>query len=332
MQYPTSLPTRLFNVKSALLVAVGLLLMYSGLILTRLLDWQSIGSATGAASIIEIAPETLVRLRFAPESDQPYLLTAGGTILRPTEQSRWQLITFERPVRDLYFDTQLCAVVATDGGVYQYDGAWQPVLDASGGSEIVAMHGYTFVLGGSDLPRSGHETWQRLDVPEATQPTSGFAMLGNHNHVLLNGGLYITPDMGLSWQPLPAPETASRIAADADGDLLAATANGLLRWNRRTTEWRTLAALPDDAPVEALHVFSGQIYALANGGLFILDGEAWTRVDVEGTFTALDVRREHLWLLDGTNRVLWSSRDGQQWTPQTITIDDAPTDELRECS
>jgi len=325
-------------VKSVLLVISSVFLIFGISLFARVIRIHE-----SAAPIIQnaspltqsdsaIAPETPIKMDFAPDNTLPYLITADGALLQPTENAVWRQIALDAHVNDIYFDVKSCAIAATDEGIYTFSGGnWQRVNDTLAGKEVVSMHGFTFALGDLGIMREGHGEWRQLELPIADQPASGFVMLGNHNHVLLNGDLFITPDMGLGWQLLESPDTVDLIWADVEGNLLAVTADALIKWDRLSLEWRTLAPLPQDYAIDDLRVFQRRIYALANGGLYLLENGAWMRVELEARITAIEVHpQETLWALDGENAMLWTTEEGTVWHPTAIAVGDE-TGQMPEC-
>jgi hypothetical protein len=304
-----------------LIFSAGLLLL-GGFTLNRALQAIPVQAAETLASDVEPAPDTLTKLVFTGGNERPYLLSVGGQLFQPQSDDTWTLVDFPFAVRDLHSDGQGCTVGAEDGLYTITANGWQREGVLNSTNELIAMHGFTFALSDSGAARAGHEGWAALEIPQPNASARDLAMLGDHSHILLNGGLYSTPDMGLSWEPLDTPENALRIAADSNGDLLAVTANALLKWTRSTRQWSTLAPLPDGHTIEMLRAFDGRTYALANGALYRLSQGEWERVEIAGHFTAMETRSERLWLLDDEARVLWHSTDGTAWESTQINLTD----------
>ncbi|MDX1994616.1 MAG: hypothetical protein SF029_19695 [bacterium] len=302
-----------------LIFSAGLLLM-GVFTLNRVLQAVPVQAAETLASDVEAAPDVLTRLVFTGGNERPYLLSADGQLFQPQSDAIWTRVDFPFAVRDLHSDAQDCTVAADDGLYTITANGWQREGVLSSTNELIAMHGFTFALSESGAARAGHDGWAVLDIPQPNTIARDLAMLGDHSHILLNGNLYSTPDMGLSWEPLDAPENALRIAADSNGDLLAVTANALLKWTRGSRQWSTLAPLPEGHAIDMLRAFDGRTYALADDRLYRLSQGEWERVEIAGRFTALEARSDRLWLLDGAARVLWHSRDGVAWEAVSIIV------------
>jgi hypothetical protein len=164
-------------------------------------------------------------------------------------------------------------------------------------------------------------------VPD--QPTSDFVMLGNHSHVLQNfDQIFVTDDLGLSWEALNAPQPVNTIWTDSSGNLLASTSGNILSWNYASRTWTEALPLPDGQQVEMLRNLDEQLFALAGGSLYRLTGRSWNRVNLPDAnvnpLLAIDTQYPGtFWALDGTGRQLWSTIDGNDWTRTPVVVEGA---------
>jgi hypothetical protein len=191
-------------------------------------------------------------------------------------------------------------------------------------------HGYLFALGEqttrAPMNTQALEHSRALELPLADQATSDFVMLGNHTHVIQNGDqVYVTNDLGLSWQSLNVPFPVHALWEDANRNLLASTSGGILRWNYTNSTWEEAYPLPDGLPIEMLRDLNDTLYALASGRLYRIEGRTWTVVTLPGAninyLTAIGVQYPGtLWVLDGPGRLLWSSSDGSNWTLTAVEV------------
>jgi hypothetical protein len=144
-------------------------------------------------------------------------------------------------------------------------------------------------------------------------------MLGSHGHVLLEGDqVYLTADLGESWQPLYAPQPVTAIGPDADGNLLAATATFIFRWHYVDNRWTPAYSLPagDEQPV--IQPFNDGLYAVGGGRLWRIEERDWQPVelpDSAGAYLTQIISQfpQTLWVLDSAGSRLWSSEDGSSW-------------------
>ncbi|MBI5671035.1 MAG: copper resistance protein CopC [Chloroflexi bacterium] len=264
---------------------------------------------------------------FAAHDGAPYLLTADGHLLLPGPDDSWQPAPFDARVNEVYSDVNGGLWVAADSGLYYDDGSrWQPVDDQpAAGLEVT--HGYVFAfnhgsLGLMEQGGTAHKV-RHLNTPLPEATPSELVMLGDHSHaLLLDGEVFRSLDLGLSWTPLATPVPVSTIAVDADGKLLAAAETGLYTWNRVDGTWSAPQPLPAGG-VPVLRVLSDRLYALAGGRLYVRAGGAWQPVDVpgDGYLTALEVQYPAtLWALDASGRRVLSSTDGTAWTAIPVKI------------
>jgi hypothetical protein len=272
-------------------------------------------SGEGAASTM--TNHEIRRIVIASGYDRPLLVTSDGEMLRPDGEI-WRRIESDSDIRDIYVEGDTFYAATGDGVLKYREGEWQTIAGTPPVDDIEAMHGFIFAFGERGTAR-GTETWRILNIPQPEKPASGFVMLGNHSHILLNGGLYVTHDMGLSWEMLDAPAELNRIAVDEDGHLLAATVNSLYRWNYREKSWAELAVLPFS--VEAIQAFQREIYILSDGALFRLEKGEWTKISgfSSAYLTAMNVQYpDTLWVADSAGQMLWSTHDAQRWQALSI--------------
>jgi hypothetical protein len=275
-----------------------------------------------------------VRLTVAESVPLPYLVTAGGDLLAADEDGVWRSMRPPAATRDAYADGQGALWAATENGLYRYaEGEWTQ-LDSAPVVRVELMHGYAFALGASGdvtrAPAGGGEldAVRRLRMPLPDQPASELVMLGNHDHVVDNGGqLYITPDLGLSWLPvLGGPGNVQTIRVDLDGNLLVFTPDSILTWDYTTQTWGRTLPLPGGDPHPTVRAFNEQLYAAAGGTLYRLGGAEWQPVALaepgETYFLALAYQfPDNFWALDVLGMRLWSTRNGASWRFTDIKIE-----------
>jgi hypothetical protein len=164
-----------------------------------------------------------------------------------------------------------------------------------------------------------------LALPQADQASNDFVMLGNHTHVIQNGDeVYLTNDLGLSWESLGAPQPVHTLWDDAGGNLLVSTASGILSWNYMTRTWNDAYPLPEGQPIDTLRDLNDILFALSDGKLYRLDGRTWNLITLPSAdtnyLTALGVQYPGtLWVVDGPSRLLWSSSDGRNWALTAVS-------------
>jgi hypothetical protein len=181
------------------------------------------------------------------------------------------------------------------------------------------MHGFIFALGDQGVARRNANAWRLLDIPQPDKSAGALVMLGNHSHVLLNGSIYSTSDMGLSWERIGGLDNVQSIGVDQNEDLLATTDTGLYRWRDKT--WSLLVQLPENKPVEKLQVFQDRLYALADGKLFRLIKGGWESVAFPAAIADLAMHYpDTLWVAEVGDQMLWSTEDGVNW--QSTPIED----------
>jgi hypothetical protein len=186
---------------------------------------------------------------------------------------------------------------------------------------------------GTDLTRlpSGDieaEGERQLSKPLGQQRADDLVMLGNHTHVLQNGGaVFLSIDLGLTWQPLDAPQSVSLIGNDVDGNLLAISADSVWAWSYSTASWREFLPLPDGEIITRMNIFQGQLFAVAGGRLYRQRSVVWQPVDLpqsDGAFISAITQKfpDDFWALDAAKSRLWHSTDGETWAIVPIKIED----------
>ncbi|MEZ4668675.1 MAG: hypothetical protein R3E39_12255 [Anaerolineae bacterium] len=304
------------------LLALGLL-MLGGLFLFSAV--QSVGTASAKDIPYTPLAETPVRMAVNSNQSLPYLVTEGGSILKPNASGVWAALPLDAHVNDIYVDMQKVVWAATDKGFYDLkEGGWEQLSDKPA-DRVVLTHGFYFALGEGNITRvpagGGIEadTVRELDIPEMDKAADEFVMLGNHSHILDNAGqLYHSYDLGLSWEAVDSPQGVDSISVDADGNLIATTNSALLLWDSSRQTWGKALALPGDDTKPILVPFADKLYAVGSGELFVLDGELWNVINLpnsEGAhLTALAYQYPNtLWVLDAAGARLWSSEDGVTW-------------------
>lgn len=272
-----------------------------------------------------------LKLAVSRTSDLPYLVTADGALLRPAANGRWRRLSLDTLVNDVYADPFGTLWLATPSGLQTYrDGIVQPI-DPTPVEVLEESHGYIFALGSEGVTRIPYGALLDLSHLKAIslpgeEAGLGFAMLGDHSHVLQDGGqAFRSLDLGLSWTALEAGQEIGTLWTDTDGNLAAATAEGILRWNYLDQQWQPRLPLPDGLPVTMLRDFGGSLYALAGGRLYRQAGSSWQRVDLpEAEGAHLVAMRfkypDTFWVLDGAGRRLWSTSDGVNWLLMPVVV------------
>jgi len=281
-------------------------------------------TSSNAAAVGSAAPRRIV---FSRQDNLPYLITGDGVLLQPDDSTEtWQPVDVDAAIQDAYFDIRDTLWVSTTSGLEAFrDGEWISVDDIPA-DRLVSTHGYLFSLGNGEISRASDVDHVRLlDVPSPQDDAVEFVMLGNHSHVLQNGSeVYQSIDLGLSWRPLEAPAPVETIWVDSDGNLLAATTEGVKRWNYVDQTWSDAFPLPDGKPIEEIRDVFDDLFAVADGDLYKLNGNAWQRVELpaeDAEITSIAVKFPGgLWALDAANNQLWSSVNGDVWNATPITV------------
>lgn len=312
------------------LVAAGLAFLVSGVFTTAAPTTQ-LAPVESVATPLPVGDAPL-KVITAEGLDLPYLITADGELLQPNEDgTSWAAISPGAPVRDAYVDSRGQLWAATDTGTFTLkDGAWsslgeQPV------NHVDVMHGYVFSLGQGAVhrfPAGGLELDRPRDlvIPLPNEPARDMVMLGNHDHVLLNGDqLFMTPDLGLSWETIETPAKATAIAVDSDGQLIAVTNADVMRWDGNEKSWTQFAPIQNGDLRPTMEVFNSQFYAVSGGVLFRRAGVGWIDIGLPGEgqmfLTSLDFQFPNkLWVLDAQGARLWWTTDGENWTLVPVVV------------
>lgn len=264
------------------------------------------------------------KLAFSSQFELPLLITENGVLLAPGDDADWRPMALNASVHDLYAEANGTLWAATAQGLFRYqDNLWTQIVGVRAVNEVEAMHGYTFALGEDAIFR-GPESWRELNLKVDGESARDFVMLSDHSHATLFGDIYLTHDMGLSWETLDTPTNTHMIWSDPQGALLAVTDTDFQRWTSREKTWMPLAALPDNQPITMLRNFLDQVYALAGGKLYLLTGNHWQPVPIpkaQQPIRSIERRRlTELWTLEAGGERLWWTRDGVAWQTVTITI------------
>jgi copper transport protein len=273
------------------------------------------------------ATDAPIRMAVTSQPGPPYLVTQDGRVLQPGADGRWTALPFEGVVSDVKVDVSGTVWVAADTGSYALqEGAWQPISDRAA-RRLEIMHGYLFALESDGLTRApagglvteALEPTRRLPLPDPDQLAQEMVMLGSHGHVLLDGDqVYLTADLGESWQPLYAPQAVTTIAPDVDGNLLVGTASYIFRWRYTENRWTPDYPPPGDDEAPLVQAFNDTLYALGAGRLWRWEDRAWQPVELpeaNGAYLTQIISQfpQTLWVLDSAGNRLWSSEDGQAW-------------------
>ncbi|MBZ0283775.1 MAG: copper resistance protein CopC [Anaerolineae bacterium] len=314
--------------RASVILGVGLVLL-GGVLLVSATQGTEMTHTTSAA--FQPQGNMASKLVAPSESALPYLITGDGALYVPNENNIWTRLALEAKVSDAYIDNQKTIWVATDLGVYAYKNDEWVQISIEPVTRLDMMHGYLFALGMgavTRIPAGGAELARVrvLPIPITDQPATELVMLGNHNHVIENGDkLYLTPDLGLSWQPIELNSSVQKIWVNTDGNLLATTADGMLIWNYVGQTWSDLLPLPGDDANAIFRAFDERMFAVAGGNLYVLAGSQWTAIplpDSENAYlTGLAFQYPRtLWTLDARGARLWSTTDGKNWTLTPITL------------
>jgi hypothetical protein len=264
-------------------------------------------------------PGDPVQLVFAPNTDQPYVVTRSGDLLQPSETG-WIHMAVDAPVNDVYIEFNNVLFAGTDDGLLRYRGGqWETVPGVPPTDDLESMHGFLFAMGKDGAARSGEsstedDSWRVLKMPLPDVPAQGLVMLGDHTHIMNNGSLIQTNDMGLSWTIVPPPGEIRLMGTDALDNLL--VEDGVYRWEYRDKTWSKIAPLPENLPVDRLALLNTEIYALADGRLFRLEKGNWNAIPVDGAgyLTTMAVHHlSQLWLADATHSRLWYTENPDSW-------------------
>jgi copper transport protein len=346
--------------RGAMWLGGGLLLLGGGFLFlpwrSRHLGWVSGKTAIAGLAVLvgifvlvratqsPIQPTLTTVLSFEPSSDMParmmplrdsklpFLLTPDGKLYQAKDSQEtmippvWELVPFEKPIQFAYVDSFGNLWVCGDMGAFiQDENGWRQISGRPTIS-IVETHGYLYILGQENLLRLESGKYRQMDIRALNSPAlpvHNMVMLGNHTHVIeVDGQLYQSLDVGLSWQPLDVPEAAKLLATDTDGNLLAASSKGIQKWDTMTRLWIPFLGLPEKQAVDSMTVFLDRLYVLAAGKLYVRAANEWQPVQVEGTyFTSMIFQYpDTLWVLDAAETRLWSSMDGENWQMMEIIL------------
>lgn len=270
-------------------------------------------------------PEKLV---VSSTVEMPYLITSAGAILHAENDNLYQPLPFSEPANDLYIADSDQLWIASDSGLYQYQEGELERIDALPITIVTLTHGFAFGLGNTVITRKSaggiEDDLRTLTIPQPDQFADQFEMLGNHTHILLNGGhVYVTSSLGLGWRAIEYPQLIQHIAIDTDGNLIAVTADSLVKWTWSTESWSVLVPLPTAHPVVVLQYFDGRPYLLSDGQVWTLEAGKWPSVNLPMAGTISDLAYQYpdtLWLLDSQNLTLYASTDGKNWDEIKITL------------
>lgn len=272
-----------------------------------------------------------IRIVTTPGGSPPYLVTTAGQLLAPAETGLWQVLDLKADVKDALVSSTGHVWAAGDDGLYVLDNDTWHNIHSHAVQHLASTHGYLFSAGTAGALRLAEgrdlqfDSLRELALPAADVPAQAPVMLGTHTHALLNGDQVLhSDDLGLSWQPLNAPEPVLMLYTDTAGSLIAVTADQVLR--READTWAPFLPLPEGQPIDQMEIFKDQLYALAGGTLYRQANSSWQPValpaDAGPTFTAMAVQYPTtLWLLDASAAQLWSTRDGQAWTDLHIRVE-----------
>ncbi|MEO8611150.1 MAG: copper resistance protein CopC [Chloroflexota bacterium] len=322
--------------RAASILAVGLLLVGGAFLVSGV---GAMSGTVSASAAFEPSDDAPIKMAISSEQQNPlpYLITQGGELLQSNADETYTHVPLDAHIRDVYADVNETLWASTDTGFYEHkDGTWTKISDLSS-SRTVLTHGYYFALengGITRVPAGGGnlEKPRQLKVPLPDQPAADLVMLGNHTHIIQNGGqIFQTNDLGLSWKSLDAPLPVGSIETDADGNLLAVSEDGVRTWNYQSENWGPplwMPGLPSPQNINPLlRIFDGKQYAVIDGQLYIRAPKGWETVplpgadgayltDLKNDVALTDLKFQYpttLWALDAKGRRLWTTTDGTQW-------------------
>lgn len=297
---------------------------------------ESLAGNTATAqdiSLSESLPENApIRLISGGNLPLPDVITAGGDLYQP-DGDIWNQVNFVGRVNDVYIEVNGGQWLAADNGIYFRESAdndtWQ-LVNPTPTHNLISTHGYLFALGGGEIVRilqgSNALTGEPhlLDVPESDAPSNQFVMLGNHTHVLQNGqDVFVSIDLGLTWEALNAPDSVQLISDDPNGNLLAFTSENILRWNWSTSTWGNPLPLPEGNTVTDVQIFQNNLYVAAGGHVYQQVGGDWQRLTISDGAQIIDLAQKYpnfLYALDAVNSQLWQMNAAGTWTVTPINI------------
>jgi copper transport protein len=331
---------RLRPPRASSLLAVGLLIAGGALLFSGV---KAMGGATVAASAPYDAPDDApIKLAITSNNQNPlpYLVTAGGDLLQPGDDQIYRRMPIDARVRDVYVDHNTTLWASADDGFYEYvDGEWNK-LENVATTRTILTHGYFFALatgGMIRVPAGGGELEKprQIKTPLADQATDDLVMLGNHTHVIQSGGqVFQTKDLGLSWTALNAPQPIGSIGTDANGNLLAVSADGVRTWDFAANTWSAPTTLPTASLNPLMRIFDGLLFGVVDGQLYRRSGSAWQTValpdsdgayltDLKNDVVLTDLEFQYpttLWALDAKGRRLWTTTNGDDWRMIPIKV------------
>jgi copper transport protein len=276
------------------------------------------------AGLLLLLPENALPadapIRMIMAAERPYLLTESGAILQPSENG-YTVLPLDAHANDLLVESNRTLWVATEKGLFRNEAGLWTLESSLPVSELVSTHGFLLALGDGAIYRveEGNVVSDRrsLETP-LDAPATDFVMLGNHEHVLLNGDrVYSTSSVGMGWTALNAPVPLEQIGVTVDGNLLAFGEGKFWRWDWATGRWTERESLPTG--VSDWDVFNGQLYLLAEGQVYQEAGDSWQVLSIEGAGRFVDIAYQYpdsLWLLE-SNGTLWRQRmTGEGWEKQ----------------
>lgn len=316
-----------------LVLLAGMVFLLVGLVQTGADNLNPTPETARAETGFIPLPTAPARLQQLRTSALPMVITGNGTLYQPDEVGQWVSMRLNAQVNDVYMDTGNNLWAAAQDGLYlraKESEEWERLQEIST-YRIHDSHGFLFVLSDGLLIRFGSGAIHAdesliLALPDTQTKGREMVMLGNHTHALLNGSsVYVTPDLGLTWQALNAPLPVQMIYTDANGHLLAVTDEGLYEWTWERGSWRSLGGLPNGQPITSMKLFQNRLFTLAGGKFYYRTGGSWKGLDIPDSNDAyLNGMALHypdtLWLLDAAQGRLWSSADGMNWHEQSLTL------------
>jgi photosystem II stability/assembly factor-like uncharacterized protein len=152
--------------------------------------------------------------------------------------------------------------VATEG---PYGGTVQALQALSDGSVIAGT-----LNGGVFYRRSLDSQWQRADWPLAVADVRGFAAYEDTLYAVSNGGgIAVSHDAGVSWEPLNTRSFETELAAVASRDnfiLIGARRGVLLRSYDAGVSWQRIRIRQTRTAISAILITDDTVWVATNGG------------------------------------------------------------------
>lgn len=222
------------------------------------------------------------------DSDDILIGMDGQGVMRSTTRMQTSELTSR-----FAFDTDCSDVVANGSEVYSLrDGKC-----TMAGSDNAIGSGYTFLFAdkardnsvfayeakADRLDRISFADSSAITVAKGKGAVAGIATISGGKYAAAMGGSLYILDLSGDTPALSAPSQEGIVAIAADGNTLYAATADKVMTSTDGNSWSDLAPL---AGVRNLSAGSGSLAALTDTGLYLLDGDAWSRVENLGFIPA----------------------------------------------